>query len=422
MTVGILVDYLESQGDVGIMGDVPQRLLLTDVQRLLEKMFDKIRIVGLTTLRPETPRTILTRGHQAEETVLLAFHAHWELETLVDVLAGGLLVLSKIEELLEASCDNLAVPVKEQSASLAGILVPTLVFESVTAEIASVYVVLALDWTDVYVIGISHEFEQVPSIRGEVGKPVIGLMCALFQPLQVTVESPLPTISERRHIQLDDTGQITSLCWHGGITELGIVGNTGLVVPQQSHVHQCEVSGRSHMVGSVNLPYMDVNPTAFMVKVFMPSLILGAQIFLRHTVVFRTGLVAFQQNVQRRVECESLNMRLVADGNLHLVHAETRVGMLGVADDVHTFGEQVADDGMRLTDENPVQLWIHGLMPCLTASRHHFTQTVQADDYRIRIDMLPRPSALSRAGQSSKNSQSGHCILFFRSVWLSYLT
>ena len=78
------------------------------------------------------------------------------------------------------------------------------------------------------------------------------------------------------------------------------------------------------------------------------------------------------------------------------------------------FGEQVADDGMRLTDENPVQLWIHGFMPCLTASRHHFTQTVQADDYRIRIDMLPRPSALSRAGQSSKNSQSGQ----FRSLSL----
>ena len=220
-------------------------------------------------------------------------------------------------------------------------------------------------------------------------------MRTLFQPLQVTVESPLPTISERRRIQLDDTGQITSLCRDGGITELGIVGNTGLVVPQQSHVHQRRVSGRIHMVGSVNLPYMDVDPTAFMVKVFMPSLILGAQIFLWHTVVFRTGLVAFQQNVQRRVECESLNMRLVADGNLHLVHAETRVDMLGVADDVHALGKQVADDGMRLTDENPVQLWIHGFMPCLTASRHHFTQTVQADDYRIRIDMLPRPSALS---------------------------
>ena len=102
------------------------------------------------------------------------------------------------------------------------------------------------------------------------------------------------------------------------------------------------------------------------------------------------------QNWQKRcVECESLNMRLVADGNLHLVHAETRVGMLGVADDVHALGKQVADDGMRLTDENPVQLWIHDFMPCLTASRHHFTQTVQADDYRIRIDMLPRPSALS---------------------------
>ena len=88
-------------------------------------------------------------------------------------------------------------------------------------------------------------------------------------------------------------------------------------------------------------------------------------------------------------------MRLVADGNLHLVHAETRVDMLRVADDVHALGKQVADDGMRLTDENPVQLWIHGLMPCLTASRHHFTQTIQADDYRIRIDMLPCPSALS---------------------------
>lgn len=119
-------------------------------------------------------------------------------------------------------------------------------------------------------------------------------MRTLLQPLRVTVESPLPTISERRHIQLDGTGQITSLCRYGGITELGIVGNTGLVVPQQSHVHQCEVSGRIHMVGSVNLPYMDVDPTAFMVKILMTSLILGAQILLRHTVVFRTGLVAFQ--------------------------------------------------------------------------------------------------------------------------------
>lgn len=173
------------------------------------------------------------------------------------------------------------------------------------------------------------------------------------------------------------------------------------------------------MVGSVNLPYMDVVPTAFMVKVFMPSLILGAQIFLRHTVVFRTGLVAFQQNVQRRVECESLNMRLVADGNLHLVHAETRVDMLGVADDVHALGKQVTDNGMRLTDENPVQLWIHGLMPCLTASRHHFTQTVQADDYRIRIDMLPCPSALPEPGNPLRMVKV--VIVFFLSFCLSEL-
>ena len=102
---------------------------------LLEEPLYEIRVVGLSALRPEMPRTVSACGHQAEEPVLLAFHAHRELETLVDVLAGGLLVLPEVEELLESSCHDPAVPVEEQAARLAGILVPTLVLERVTLKL-----------------------------------------------------------------------------------------------------------------------------------------------------------------------------------------------------------------------------------------------------------------------------------------------